>query len=41
MLEQQLDLAVGDGGCRLVHDDDLCVNGNCLDDLDQLALGNG
>ena len=41
MLEQQLDLAVGDGGCRLVHDDDLCVNGNCLDDFDQLALGNG
>ena len=41
MLEQQFDLAVGDGGCRLVHDDDLGVNGNCLDDLDQLALGNG
>ena len=41
MLEQQLDLAVGDGGCRLVHDDDLCVNGNCLDNLDQLALCNG
>ena len=41
MLEQQLDLTVGDSGGRLVHDNDLGVDGNCLDDLDQLALCNG
>ena len=41
MLEQQFNLTVGDGGGRLVHDNDLGVDGNCLDDLDQLALCNG
>ena len=41
MLEQQLNLTVGDSGGRLVHDNDLGVDGNCLDDLDQLALCNG
>ena len=41
MLKQQLHLPLGDGGGGLVHDDDLGVDGDGLDDLDQLALGHG
>ena len=40
MSKQQLHFPVGDGGSGLVHDDDLGVDGNGLDDLDKLALGN-
>ena len=41
VLEQQLHFALGDGGGGLVHDDDLGVDRDGLDDLDQLALCNG
>ena len=40
MSKQQLHFPVGDGGSGLIHDDNLGVDGDRLDDLDELALGN-
>ena len=38
MLEQQLYLTFGNGGGGLVHDDDLGIDRDGLDDLNELAL---
>ena len=38
MLKQQFHLALGNGSSGLIHNDDLCVNRDGLDDLDKLAL---
>ena len=39
--EEALDLAGGEGGGRLVHDEDAGVEGERFGDLDELLIGNG
>ncbi len=41
VFKQDVDLGVRDGRGRLIHDDDRCVTGNRLDDLDQRDVGYG
>ena len=36
---QSLGLRRRESRCRLIHDDDLCVDGECLGDLDDLLIG--
>ncbi len=40
-LEQMLDLALGQRGSRLVHDENVGIVGDRLGDLDHLAIGDG